>query len=176
MVGRCTGDAISADIIPRLRGRLNPIRDTRDRTYLYASNVAINNGQPQPVAFDFGEELRLTDADGNAAFVHVVDIVGRSALLEYRAIRAQSGLQPESLKSKILDLLEAGPMSKAELSVNLGQKTISGQLNKVVRSLVAEGRIMYTLPDKPRSRSQKYRLTNKGREAVARRRSENPLA
>ena len=170
--------------IPGLRGRLNPIRDTRDRTYLYASNVAINNGQPQPVTFDFGEELHLTDADGNEAFVHVVDIVGRSALLEYRAIRAQSGLrpesqpesQPESLKSKVLSLLEAGPMSKAELSVNLGQKTISGQLNKVVRSLVAEGRIMYTLPDKPRSRLQKYRLTNKGRNAAARQKSENPQA
>ena len=32
-------------------GRLNPIRDTSDRTYLYASNIAINEGQQQPVTF-----------------------------------------------------------------------------------------------------------------------------
>ena len=46
----------------RLSGRLNPIRDTRDRTYLYASNIAIDEGKPQPVSFLFGEQLRLTDA------------------------------------------------------------------------------------------------------------------
>ena len=62
----------------------------------------------------------------------------------------------------MLSLLTAGPMSKAELSRNLGQKEISGQLNKVVRLLIADGRIEYTLPDKPRSRLQKYRLTRQG--------------
>ncbi len=67
----------------------------------------------------------------------------------------------------MLSLLTAGPMSKAELSRNLGQKEISGQLNKVVRLLIADRRIEYTLPDKPRSRLQKYRLTDKGRAAIA---------
>ena len=55
----------------------------------------------------------------------------------------------------------------AELSRNLGQKEISGQLNKVVRLLIADRRIEYTLPDKPGSRLQKYRLTDKGRAAIA---------
>ena len=32
--------------IPGLAGRLNPIRDTHDRTYLYASNIAIDGGRP----------------------------------------------------------------------------------------------------------------------------------
>ena len=31
--------------IPTLAGRLNPIRDTHDRTYLYAANIAINGGK-----------------------------------------------------------------------------------------------------------------------------------
>ena len=35
--------------LPGLKGRLNPIRDTHNRTYLYASNIAINEGEPQPV-------------------------------------------------------------------------------------------------------------------------------
>ena len=88
----------------------------------------------------------------------------RSALMEYRAVQgpsesepesepeSQPESQPESLESKVLSLLTAGPMSKAELSRNLGQKEISGQLNKVVRLLIADRRIEYTLPDKPRSR------------------------
>ena len=69
--------------LPGLKGRLNPIRDTHSRTYLYASNIAINKGQQQPVHFASGEELRLTDPDGSGLMVRIVDIVGRSALVEY---------------------------------------------------------------------------------------------
>ncbi|MCY3737169.1 MAG: putative DNA binding domain-containing protein [Gemmatimonadaceae bacterium] len=75
--------------------------------------------------------------------------------------------QPESLALRVLKELADGPMSKTELSSSLGQKKISGQLNKVIRLLVADERIAYTIPDKPRSRLQQYRLTDKGRTAVA---------
>ena len=67
----------------RLSGRLNPIRDTRDHTYLYASNIAIDEGKPQPVSFLFGEQLRLTDAEGRECRLRVIDIAGRSALVEH---------------------------------------------------------------------------------------------
>ena len=70
--------------IPDLSGYLNPIRDTSDRTYLYASNIAINEGQQQPVTFVPGEDLRLTDADGKEMLVRIVSIIGRSVLIEYR--------------------------------------------------------------------------------------------
>ena len=69
--------------LPGLKGRLNPIRDTHDRTYLYASNIAVNEGQQQPVHFIPGEVLRLTDAQGTNLSVKIVDILGRSALVEY---------------------------------------------------------------------------------------------
>ena len=72
-------------VLPGLEGRLNPIRDLHGRSYLYADNIAINDGQSQPVSFGFGEELRLTDADGNEQWVRIIDIAGRSALVEYRA-------------------------------------------------------------------------------------------
>ncbi len=72
--------------LPTLKGRLNPIRDPRDKTYLYANNIAINQGQPQPVHFAPGEQLRLTDADGRKSLIRILDVVGRSALLEYRPI------------------------------------------------------------------------------------------
>ena len=80
--------AESTGYIPALAGRLNPIRDAHDRTYLYASNIAIDEGRQQPVHFVLGEELRLTDAEGREALVRVVDIVGRSALVEYRRVGA----------------------------------------------------------------------------------------
>ncbi len=78
--------------IPGLKGQLNPIRDNLDRTYLYASNIAINQGQQQPVHFSFGEDLRLIDANGVEMWGRIVHIAGRSALLEYRPY--QKGKNP----------------------------------------------------------------------------------
>ena len=69
--------------LPGLTGTLNPVRDTLDRTFLYASNIAINQGQPQPVSFIPGEDLRLTDADGRELLIRIVEIAGRSVLVEY---------------------------------------------------------------------------------------------
>ena len=73
--------------LPGLRGRLNPIRDTSDRTYLYADNVAIEQGRQQPVHFRLGSPIRLMDAFGVELSVTIVDIVGRSALVEYRPLQ-----------------------------------------------------------------------------------------
>ena len=74
-----------AGSVPGLTGSLNPIRDGQDRTYLYASNIAINGGEHQPVAFTPREALRLTDAEGREMRVRIVEVVGRSALVEYRS-------------------------------------------------------------------------------------------
>ena len=82
----------STGYIPIVQGRLNPIRDDLDRTYLYASNIAIDQGKQQPVHFALGEDLRLTDGDGREAMVRIVDVVGRSALLEYHPVTSKRGL------------------------------------------------------------------------------------
>ena len=82
--GGATIFAQSTGHVPGLRGRLNPIRDTSDRTYLYADNIAIEEGRQQPVTFRVGKPIRLTDAFGAELSVTIVDIIGRSALVEYR--------------------------------------------------------------------------------------------
>jgi len=76
---------------------------------------------------------------------------------------SQPESQPQSLEVRVLSQLERGPRSKAELSRGLGQKRVSGQLNKIVRLMLNEQTIEYTVPDKPQSRLQKYRLTKRGR-------------
>ena len=73
----------AAGHLPGLRGRLNPIRDTSDRTYLYADNIAIEEGRQQPVPFWFGKPMRLTDAFGSELSVTIIDIIGRSSLVQY---------------------------------------------------------------------------------------------
>ncbi len=80
--------------VPGLTGRLNPVRDAQDRTYLYAANIAVNDGEQQPVAFTLGEDLRLADAEGKELRVRIVDIVGRSALVEYRHYSSRGKIDP----------------------------------------------------------------------------------
>ena len=77
----------SSGELPGLRGRVNPIRDTLDRTCMYASDIAINDDRREPVPFALGEDLRLTDAEGTHMWVRIVEITGRSVLLEYRSRR-----------------------------------------------------------------------------------------
>ncbi len=69
--------------VPGLAGRLNPILDNLDRTYLYTTNVAVDEGKPQPVSFKLTRPLLLTDVHGSERIVRFLDMFGKSALLEY---------------------------------------------------------------------------------------------
>ena len=82
-------------------------------------------------------------------------------------VGTQPESQPESLEQRVLALLRQAPMAKSAISAGLGQSTVSGQLNKMIRSLVDGELIEYTIPEKPNSRLQKYRLTENGKRRLA---------
>jgi predicted HTH transcriptional regulator len=71
---------------------------------------------------------------------------------------AQSGAQSE----QILKLLKDGPFSANELVSRLRLETKSGAFKRSIMELLNGGLIERTLPHKPNSRLQKYRLTTKG--------------
>lgn len=70
--------------LPGIRGRLNPKLDSLDRMYLYADNVAINEGQKQPVHFALNEPVRLTDSLGASATLWFREMVGASCVFDFR--------------------------------------------------------------------------------------------
>ena len=70
--------------LPDLTGRLNPILDDLDRMYLYATNVAIDEGKQQPVHFKLNQPLRLTDVNGFEWMVRFIEMIGKSVLLEFQ--------------------------------------------------------------------------------------------
>ncbi|MEZ9325812.1 TIR domain-containing protein [Vibrio cyclitrophicus] len=80
-----TGSTIctSTGYIPGLQGRLNPILDTSNRTYLYADNIAVSGGKNQPVTFAINTPFELEDCDGVIMEVRVLHIQGRTSLLQF---------------------------------------------------------------------------------------------
>jgi len=73
-----------------------------------------------------------------------------------------SGVESE-MAILILNDLRENELGKNEMAKRLGKPKPTRYLNDLVRKMVANGFIEFTIPDKPTSRLQKYRLTHKGR-------------
>ena len=73
--------------------------------------------------------------------------------------KAQVEAQVEIL---IMRACQKTPLSSGEIVIALGHKQLSGNLRKALVKLRKEGFLEFTIKDKPRSKSQKYRLTEKG--------------
>jgi ATP-dependent DNA helicase RecG len=75
--------------------------------------------------------------------------------------------RPASTEGRILGLLLGGTLSKSELANRLGHKNISGALKRGVQTLFKKGYVELTIPEKPNSRLQRYRITDKGRRLLS---------
>ena len=75
--------------------------------------------------------------------------------------------QVMSLFVRITSILADQVLSSGDITAALGKEYYSGHLRRVIKMLLSDGIIEYTIPEKPRSRLQKYRLTEKGRQMLA---------
>ncbi len=83
-------------------------------------------------------------------------------------VEAQVGAQVEAqVDRNILDACLLQPLSSAEIAAALGHQQLSGNLRKALPRLRKAGLLEYTIPDKPNSRLQKYRLTARGKALIA---------
>ncbi|MEI7671183.1 MAG: hypothetical protein WCK00_03630, partial [Deltaproteobacteria bacterium] len=84
------------------------------------------------------------------------------AALKTRQVGAGAESGAESTGLKIIRLLSKKEYSKSEIANILGQNTITGFLNRMMNKLIKDCVIARTLPDKPASRLQKYRIAPAG--------------
>ncbi|WP_339661721.1 ATP-binding protein, partial [uncultured Polaribacter sp.] len=71
-------------------------------------------------------------------------------------------LEHESMYTQILLIVKEKTSSKKEISTALGQKSISSQLNKINNKLLDDYLIERTIPNKPSSSKQQYKITQRG--------------
>ena len=111
-------------------------------------------GLPEPKIEEIGMRVRFTVYLAQSHVISSTDNKTQSGV--------ESGVESE-MAQQIRGLLEKQPLSKAEIAKALGKKKPTRYLNDLMKKLLVAGLVEYTLPDKPNSRLQKYRLTAKGR-------------
>jgi predicted HTH transcriptional regulator len=70
----------------------------------------------------------------------------------------------DSVHDRLLAALQAGPRRRSELASALGHSTVSGALRRALHDLREVGLVVYTIPEKPGSRLQRYRFVRPGGE------------
>lgn len=129
-------------------------------------------GFPEPQLIESGMRVRMIIPllepipvlrSGSAQDIH--GSINEPIVLQHDS-RLESRLESRlksTLAAKVLLKLNQQDTGKSALAQYLGHKTVSGELHKQIKRLLALELIEMTLPDKPSSRLQKYRLTENGR-------------
>lgn len=95
---------------------------------------------------------RITPEFGPPAQIHE-DGIGVPA-----SWRTRPEWRPESIHDRIMMSLSRESLSRSQIAAAIGHKSVSGALNRALGELRKQGLIAYTLPEKPHSRLQKYRI------------------
>ena len=80
--------------------------------------------------------------------------------------RSQGAVRAQSPREKCLVLLVESELKRKEIADGVGMPSRSGYLSRLLAELVGDGLIERTIPDRPNSSQQRYRLTEKGRTVV----------
>ncbi len=124
------------------------------------------NGSPEPVFFTDGARQSFwTEIRIHPEFLRDLSFSeGMQAQEEaYVEAHVEAHVDFTETELKILKMCLKNPIGNKEIIKNLGYKSLSGNVKKALQKLKSAAVIAYTIPDRPKSRFQKYAITKKGR-------------
>ena len=114
---------------------------------------------------EFG--LEKPEADVSNGFVMTIRRKNNVAFEKVGGAKSGVELRVESAMAfDVLGFLSEKEHGKAEIAQKLGKEKPTRYLNELMVRLLNDGIVEYSIPDKPNSRLQKYRLTDKGRKLL----------
>lgn len=116
-------------------------------------------GLPEPQFVEVGMRLRVV--------VYLAEALKTVQATEQVAPERLESRLESNLAAKVMFFLGKAEAGKANLAKLLGHKSVTGELHKQIKRLLTLELIEMTLPDKPNSRLQRYRLTARGRGYLA---------
>ena len=117
----------STGYIPGLSGRLKPILDSSNRTYLYASNIAIDGGKPQPADIRLNQPMQLEDSEGNVFSVLFTSVTSTGATLTAQKLTSDHIIFVPQLNAHVAD--ETGsPVANANVEVTFPDGTFKASI------------------------------------------------
>ncbi|WOD30577.1 hypothetical protein RYH70_08275 [Alloalcanivorax xenomutans] len=152
------GYLIGLLIAPSSQGLEPPTKPGR-----FTSAAIIHPGKEQEDFFSGYSMPRILKAYSREQFTFVSQFVRLSMPM---GEAGRVGGQVTGQVAKLIAVLQV-PMSRKEMMNTLGLRGRDNFEKLYLRPALSEGYIEYTLPDKPNSRLQQYRLTEKGRAALA---------
>jgi ATP-dependent DNA helicase RecG len=127
-------------------------------------------GLPEPEILEIGMRLRFVVGLGSPVQVTPAGSKNQAqgGAQEPAQVEAQDQAQDQAqvgarVDHQILTACAENPLSSAEIAAALGHRQLSGNLRKALPRLRQAGLLAFTVPDHPKNRWQKYRLTEKGK-------------
>ncbi|WP_448574008.1 ATP-binding protein [Trichothermofontia sp.] len=127
-------------------------------------NEAAALGLPEPEILEIGMRLRLIVYLADVVMVAPSGVQTEAQVeVQVEGSEAQVKESEAQVDRDILALCAIRPRSSSEIAAALGHKRLSGNVRQALPRLKRAGLLEYTIPEKPHSRLQKYRLTARGK-------------
>ncbi len=106
--------------------------------------------------------------DGRIYFTAVLYVHPEAKVRKQVEAQVEAQVEITATQQRILSECSIESLSKKEIAKKMGHSTVSGGLKKAIAVLLEKKLINYTVPDKRKSRLQKYKITKAGKSLLGR--------